>query len=139
MNARVENCSIYETWGYGGTPSTKTALRKDSYVRCRVQYREGNIERESFVKVGDAISTYRGYSPFLTSKPTLGMMHDWIFRHRAGSFLVIHYDPSVPENLSLAGDDNDLKAFTPLTRLRFGITTCIGGLVAIAARNQLHK
>jgi len=139
VNARIESCSIYEQWGYAGTPNTKTVLRRDSYVRCRVQYRAGDTERESFVKVGDALSTYGGHSRFLASKPTADMMQGWISRHHAGSLLIVHYDPSVPGSLSLAGNDNDLRAVTPLTRLWFGITTCIGGLVLVAAVTHCHR
>jgi hypothetical protein len=130
-NARVQACSIYETWDYAGTPSTKHALSKRTYVRCKLDYQARDAEFENIVKVGDAITTYGTYRPFLSSKLTIAKMQDWIARHPSGSPLAIHYDPSNPANISFAGEDLELRVATPYERLWFGVFACAGGLAIV--------
>ncbi len=127
-NALVQSCSVYETWDYAGTPSTKHALSKRSYVRCKIGLPGRDGERENTIKVGDAITTYDKHRQFLTSKLTIAKMQDWIARHPAGSLLSIHCDPSNPTNISVSGEDDDLRLATPYDRLWFGIFTFTGGL-----------
>lgn len=128
--ARVDDCSIYETWGYAGSPSTKSSWSKSSYVRCRLRYRVGDSERRGVAKIGDAVSTYGTHSLFF-AQLTIPKMHQWIADHHPGSFLLVHYDPSNPNNLSLAGEDADLKRATPVECLWFGLFACTGGLVIL--------
>jgi len=138
VRARVEGCSIYDTWDYAGTPSTKTALSKRSYVRCRLRYQVGDSEQDGIAQAGDAITTY-GMHRLFFAKLTTAKMHQWIAGHHPGSLLLVHYDPSDPNNLSLAGQDTDLKGATPSQRLWFGGFACAGGLLIIAIAKQQRE
>ena len=95
-------------------------------------YEAGGITREGTATVGGSIFSSTGLRVFPAPRVTLARMREWIGRHPAGSRLRIHYDPANAENLSLAGEDDELRTGTPHDRLIFGALACGAGLVMIA-------
>jgi hypothetical protein len=99
----------------------------------------GGVKRETATRAGSTIITDRQPLYLVTPKVTLAKLQGWVFRHRSGSTLTIHYDPSNPDNISLAGSDDEIMEMLPHERLRFGFLASLTGLVMIIGARSAGK
>jgi hypothetical protein len=133
VEARVSQCSILGGWRSYGRAAMGYTRGKDSYVRCSFEYDAGGIAHESTINVGSLIFTPKEGRKFPPPRVTEAKMQDWIARHPSGSMLTIHYDPSNPNAISLAGADDELQKVPPYDRLLIGVLLTAGGLALVAA------
>jgi hypothetical protein len=88
------------------------------------------LAQENTINVGSRIfSSASGKYPFLGV--TVAAMRNWIARHPPGSRLTIHYDPSNPSNISMAGADSELRTDSPKGRFQLGILGTVSGLAML--------
>jgi hypothetical protein len=143
VEARVTGCSISGSWHSAGSPSSRNVQGESSYVRCTLDYQTGGLAQENTVNVGSRIfSSPSGKYPFLGV--TVAAMRNWIARHPPGSTLTVHYDPSNPGNISMAGADSELRTDSPKDRFQLGILGTVSGfamllLLRIARKQWLPR
>jgi hypothetical protein len=143
VEARVIGCSISGSWHSAGSPSSRNVQGESSYVRCTLDYQTGGLARENTINVGSRIfSSPSGKYPFLGV--TVAAMRNWIARHPPGSTLTVHYDPSNPGNISMAGADSELRTDSPKDRFQLGILGTVSGfamllLLRIARKQWLPR
>lgn len=110
-----------------------------SYIGCRFAYQVGGSAREASARPGSPIITDQQPVDFGTPRVTPAKLQGWVFRHRPGSTLTIHYDPSNPDNISLAGTDDEIKDMLPHERLLFGFLAATAGLIMILGARRMGK
>jgi len=138
VEARVVRCSISGSWHSGGTPASRNIAGETLYVRCTLAYQSEGLKHESTLNVGDTIFFLTGKKLF-TPRITAAAMHEWIARHPPGSVLAVHYDPSDPNRISIAGADRELRAYSPKDRLQLGIFVITVGTVLLAVTTLARK
>jgi Protein of unknown function (DUF3592) len=138
VEARVAGCSIGGSWHAAGSPSSRNIQGESSYVRCTLDYQTGGLVRENTINVGSRIFTSPS-GKYPVSRVTVAAMHDWIARHPAGSTLTVHYDPSDPNNVSMAGADSELRTDSPKDRFQLGILGTVGGLALLVLSRMARK
>jgi hypothetical protein len=130
VEARVTGCSISGSWHSAGSPSSRNVQGESSYVRCTLDYQTGGLARENTINVGSRIfSSPSGKYPFLGV--TVAAMRNWIARHPPGSTLTVHYDPSNPGNISMAGADSELRTDSPKDRFQLGMLGTVSGFAML--------
>jgi hypothetical protein len=130
VEARVTGCSISGSWHSAGSPSSRNVQGESSYVRCTLDYQTGGLAQENTVNVGSRIfSSPSGKYPFLGV--TVAAMRNWIARHPPGSTLTVHYDPSNPGNISMAGADSELRTDSPKDRFQLGMLGTVSGFAML--------
>jgi uncharacterized protein DUF3592 len=130
VEARVTGCSISGSWHSAGSPSSRNVQGESSYVHCTLDYQTGGLARENTINVGSRIfSSPSGKYPFLGV--TVAAMRNWIARHPPGSTLTVHYDPSNPSNISMAGADSELRTDSPKDRFQLGILGAVSGFAML--------
>jgi hypothetical protein len=141
VEARVVRCSLVEVPILYRTGSTRLPSHHgiESYIGCRLAYDVGGVARQTSTRPGSSVITDRQPLDFVTPKVTPAKLSGWVFRHRPGSTLTIHYDPSHPDNISLAGADDEIKDMLPHERLLFGFLLAITGLVMILVARRVGK
>jgi len=141
VEARVVRCSIVEVPILYRTGSTRLPSHHGirSYIGCRFAYNVGGAARETSTRAGSPVITDRQPLDFATPKVTPAKLSGWVFRHRPGSTLTIHYDPSHPDNISLAGTDDEIKDLLPHERLLFGFLAAFTGLIMILGARRAGK
>jgi len=91
--------------------------------------------REATIEVGEPIFTSKKQI-YPVPKVTVAKMRKWIGHHPPGSLQTIHYDPSDPPHISLAGADEELQTASAGDRLLLGVIACVVGLVLIAVKRR---
>jgi hypothetical protein len=130
VEARVTGCSISGSWHSAGSPSSRNVQGESSYVRCTLDYQTGGLAQENTINVGSRIfSSPSGKYPFLGV--TVAAMRNWIARHPPGSTLTVHYDPSNPGNISMAGADSELRTDSPKDRFQLGMLGTVSGFAML--------
>lgn len=138
VEARVTGCSISGSWHSAGSPSSRNVQGESSYIRCTLDYQTGGLVRENTINVGSRIfSSPSGKYPFLGV--TVAAMRNWIARHPPGSTLTVHYDPSNPSNISMAGADSELRTDSPKDRFQLGILGTVSGLATLLLSRIARK
>ncbi len=138
IEANISGCNVAGSWHSGGTPGSRSVQGESSYVRCTLKYLANGAERENTINVGSTIFTSPS-GKYPASKITAADMHNWISRHPAGSILTIHYDPSNPNIISMAGADSELRTSSPEDRLWFGFFIALAGTALIVIAKILKN
>jgi hypothetical protein len=132
--AQVINSSVDFTYGYDG----KIYGRKFR-ARCLLRYEVNGVVYDA-EKFAGSIVFVSGKQLVLTKpKVTVAMLRDWARTHPRGSSLTIHYDPSDPHQISLAGADADLQKNTPAEQLSIGQGLFLFGIVVLLAAMFFRK
>ena len=138
VEARVAGCSISGSWHSAGSPSSRNIQGESSYVRCTVVYQTGSLVRENTINVGSRIFTSPS-GKYPAPGITVAAMHNWIARHPPGSTLTVHYDPSNPSNISMAGADREIRTDAPKDRFQLGILGTVGGFAMLVLSRIARK
>ncbi|HKV92112.1 MAG TPA: DUF3592 domain-containing protein [Candidatus Angelobacter sp.] len=104
--AVIKHCSVDPYVPFrraGGTPIW--------YIRCQIGYSVHGNQIEASIRSRSTKSGWGG---------SLEAMHEWVYRNRPGSPIIIHYDPNAPQTAALIATDmpdagprtpNNLKLF----------------------------
>ena len=127
--ARVLGCSVSGSWHYN---SSQRAWGKNSYVRCNFAYQAAGSIRQSGLDIGNSIFASDQVRTFAnTSTLNVARMREWVARHPAGSLQTVHFNPSRPEEISLAAAEEELEVATPESRLQFGLFGLFAGMILV--------
>jgi hypothetical protein len=138
VEARVMECSIRGIYRYRGR-----TWGTDNQVQCAFHYEVAGLEYEEKITAGSSV--FQSNEQIVLGKPkvTLGMLREWVKRHPRGSLQTVHYNPANPQQISLAGADEDLQISTAEGQLSIGRTfffTGIGLLLAgMLARKRVRS
>ena len=142
VEARVVRCSVVQVlilYHPGGSMRLSSRPGMKSYIGCRFAYQVCGSARETFARPGSPIITDQQPLDLGTPKVTPAKLQGWVFLHRPGSTLTIHYDPSNPDNISLAGTDDEIKDMLPLERFLFGVLAATTGLIMILGARSMGR
>jgi hypothetical protein len=136
VDGRVVSCSIRGSWHYS---SGLHVWGESSYVLCTFDYTAADRAEEATIGAGSEIFSSKEQWTYPPPKVTKQKMQRWIVRHPPGKVLTIHYNPSNPENISLAGADQELQSTLPSDRLLAGAVLLAGGLILTVVGSVLRK
>ena len=94
VEARVVRCSVVQVpilYHPGGSMRSPSRHGIKSYIGCRFAYQVGGRARETSAGPGSPIITDQQPLDLGTPKVTPAKLQGWVFRHRPGSTLTIHY------------------------------------------------
>jgi hypothetical protein len=138
VKAKVVGCSIAGSWEDSGSPNSRNVWGESSQVRCTFDYETGGVAHESTTMAGSSIFN-SGRRVYPAPKVTKATMREWIARHPPQSVLVIHYNPSEPNEISLAGADDELRSTLPYDRLLFGVISTVVGLGLVLFAKMVRR
>jgi hypothetical protein len=115
VDAQVTNCSVDFTYGYGGK-----AYGRKFRAQCVLHYEANGVPFDTKKVAGSIVFVSDKQLQLTKPRVTVAMLRDWVRLHPRGSSLTIHYDPSDPHHISLAGADAVLQKNTPQEQLSIG-------------------
>lgn len=135
VDARVVECKVS---GYDDYNSFRHASGSTSYVRCSFEYETAGVARQTTIDVGNSVFTSGELRTFLTYGLTVAQMRKWVNRHPSGSRQTIHFNPSRPEEISLAGAEEDLDMAKPERSMWAGLIASCGGMILIGVGKRVR-
>jgi hypothetical protein len=134
VEAQVVVCDIQRSYGYSGRN-----WGAKSQARCVFRYEaNGSFYEESKLAGSRVFQSKRQI--LLTQPPvTVGQIVVWVQRHPRGSTQTIHYNPTNPHEISLAGADNELQANKPEDQLRVGEVFALIGIALVFGGSAAQK
>jgi hypothetical protein len=134
VEAQVANCDVQRSYGYSGRNwGTK------SQARCVFRYdANGSIYEESKLAGSRVFQSKR---QILLTQPavTVEQIAGWVQRHPRGSTQTIHYNPTNPHEISLAGADAELQTNKPEDQLRVGEVFALIGIALVLGGSAAQK
>ena len=98
------------------------------YTVCKFRYTANNQVFESSTRTTPT-----------QSNGMVSRMEAWIKEHPKGSVETIHYNPSQPQEISLAGSDSEIQTFSAAVQLRAAIVLAVAGLFFLVLAFVLSK
>jgi len=98
------------------------------WTRCHFRYTVDGAQHES---TATTTST--------RSQAMVRRMTNWINAHHKGTTLTIHYDPPHPDNISLAGADEEIQTHTATVKLHAAEVLGISGLAFLLVAVFLRR
>jgi Protein of unknown function (DUF3592) len=130
IDAELADCRIH-TW----YDSTHGRRRSSHYVQCVFRYEVADRSYETKADVGSTVSVVDGQINLTQPSVSLASLERWVHQHRKGSIETIHYDPSNPRSISLAGVDDEISIGTPTTSLQgVALFGCAGMILLVVGR-----
>ena len=106
---------------------------------CTLHYEVNGVPYDAKKIAGSTVFVSDKQIDLTKPKVTVAMQRDWISIHPRGFSLIIHYDPSDPRQISLAGADAGLQKNTPAEQLSIGQGLFLFGIVVLLAGMFFRK
>jgi len=109
--------------------SSLSRSRNVSYQTvCKFRYTVNNEILESSTRTTSA-----------QSQSVVDRMGVWIKQHPKGTVQTIHYNPTQPGEISLAGADNEIQTHSASVKLHAAVVLAVAGLFFLILSFILHK
>jgi hypothetical protein len=135
VEARVVECKLS---AYDDYNSSRRASGRNSYVRCSFEFEVAGYRRISSTDVGNPVFTSSELRTFLSSGVTLAQMRRWVIRHPPGSLQTIHFNPSQPQEISLAAAEEELENAPPKRSICAALIILCAAIVLIGLGRRIH-
>lgn len=132
--AQVIDCSVDFSYGHSGR-----TFGKRYRAGCALHYEVNGVPYDAKKIAGSTVFVSDKQIELTKPKVTVAMQREWARLHPRGSFLTIHYDPSDPRQISLAGADAALQKNTPAEQLYIGQGLFLFGIALLLAGMLLRK
>jgi Protein of unknown function (DUF3592) len=134
VEAQVVNCDVRRSYGYSGRN-----WGSKSQARCVFRYEANGSAYEESKLAGSRV--FESKRQILLTRPavTVGQIAAWVQRHPRGSTQTIHYNPTNPRDISLAGADAELQTNKPEDQLRIGKVFALIGIVLVLGGSASQK
>jgi hypothetical protein len=124
--ARVDQCWIHSYHHY-----RSHAWGTEDQARCALRYQVGGVTYQEVKDAGSSVFSSDQRIVLISPKVTRDKLIRWTSLHPKGSMQTIHYNPANPQQISLAGADDDIQENTGIIQLQIAATLLSVSLVAL--------
>jgi hypothetical protein len=126
IDAKVEECYLHSYYHF-----QRRVPGEQSQTRCTFVYDVAEVRYRQVLDAGSSVFTARKLYYLTQPKLTRESLTRWIARHPKGSTQAIHYNPANPQEISLAGADDDIQENTFQAQVRIATVFMTIGLLLL--------